>query len=290
MCRTKTTNAFLVQLAVVTALFVATRREVRSFSSIAVRIAPPPGCCCRRRQTTGLLAIATSLRSSSSGDNDTGSSREKEEIKPDILQPFLPASNPRYMCEGTIGDKEFVVSREGGPAAEELANENLIKIVRSECSDLEANTLMWKCLGYRFDPETKEWNNDEVFPKWKEKYPAPPDMIGMQRIYSKEVDQPSLRANQSVVRSIPVEHKQSLKKNFKPMGWSGYKYAELTPNKTRRAQVANWLLFYRDELFGYTVEELRERREQRKKQQQELEAANKGTKGDDWKPPVKEVF
>ena len=82
---------------------------------------------------------------------------------------------------------------------------------------------MWKCLGYRFVPEKEEWNSDEVFPKWREKYPSPPDLIGMQRIYTKEIDQPSLKANQSLVRSVPVESKQSLKAHLKPLGFRGYK-------------------------------------------------------------------
>lgn len=72
------------------------------------------------------------------------------------------------------------------------------------------------------------------------------------------------------------------------------KYAELTPNKTRRAQCANWLLFYREELFGFTVEELRERR-QKKREAEEAEKLRlekeSGEKPEEkWKPPVKEVF
>ena len=63
-------------------------------------------------------------------------------------------------------------------------------------------------------------------------------------------------------------------------------YKELTPNKTRRAQCANWLIFYREELFGYTVEELRERRRLKK----EAEEKAKQQAEDEWKPPVKEVF
>lgn len=63
---------------------------------------------------------------------------------------------------------------------------------------------------------------------------------------------------------------------------------ELTPNLTRRAQCANWLIFYREELFGYTVEELRERR-QRKKEAEEL-AKQKEGRGDEWSPPVREVY
>lgn len=63
-------------------------------------------------------------------------------------------------------------------------------------------------------------------------------------------------------------------------------YKELTPNKTRRAQCANWLIFYREELFGYTVEELRERRRLKK----EAEEKARQEAEDEWKPPVKEVF
>lgn len=69
--------------------------------------------------------------------------------------------------------------------------------------------------------------------------------------------------------------------------------AELTPNLTRRAQCVNWLLFYREELYGYTVEELRERRrmKQEKAEQERLQKIAEGGDGkDEWKPPVKEVF
>ena len=85
---------------------------------------------------------------------------------------------------------------------------------------------MWKCLGYRFHADEEEWVPKEVFPKWLEKYPTPPDFIGMRRIYSKEIDQPSLKANQSIVRSVPVEFKQSLKFHLQPLGFSGYKVSQ----------------------------------------------------------------
>ena len=45
----------------------------------------------------------------------------------------------------------------------------------------------------------------------------------MQRIYSKEVDQPSLKSNQQLVRSVPVDNKQSLKTHLRPLGFTGYK-------------------------------------------------------------------
>ena len=85
------------------------------------------------------------------------------------------------------------------------------------------NTLVWKCLGYRFDPEKEIWSPDEVFPKWKERFPDPPDFINMRRVYSKDVDTPSLRSNQALVRSIPAEFKQSLKPTLKPLGFMGFK-------------------------------------------------------------------
>lgn len=76
--------------------------------------------------------------------------------------------------------------------------------------------------------------------------------------------------------------------------WSSKKYAELTPNKTRRAQCANWLLYYREELFGYSVEELRERRQKKLEAEEaeklRLEKESGIKKEDEWKPPVKEVF
>lgn len=106
--------------------------------------------------------------------------------------------------------------------------------------------------------------------------------------YSPEIDKPSLKANQALVKSIPVNNKQSLKEHLKPLGFRGYQYSELTPNKTRRAQCANWLIFFREELFGYTVEELRERRKLRL-QADALRSKENGTEGE-WKPPVSEVI
>lgn len=227
------------------------------------------------------------------GDNANANDNDTPALEP--LKPFIPALDPMYKCRGVVGDGDFLLKREGGPVIEELSNDNLYKILMIECSDLEVNTLVWKCLGYRFDVEKEEWTNEEVFPKWKEKFPSPPDLIGMQRIYSKEVDNPSLKSNQQLVKSVPVDNKQSLKTHLKPLGFTGYKIAELTPNKTRRAQCANWLLFYREELFGYTVEELKERRRLKQEaaaaEKLRLEKENDG-KNDEkkWTPPVTEVY
>jgi hypothetical protein len=50
-------------------------------------------------------------------------------------------------------------------------------------------------------------------------------------------------------------------------------------------------LYYREELFGYTVEELRERRRlQDDKERQQRESDSQGKEEEEWKPPVQQVF
>ena len=254
-------------------------QQGHAFSIVSTR-----GLCIDKRNTVTCLQEAAS----------TQEEPRKEIIKPIILDPFLPAADPKYLVKGAVGEDDFIVSRKGGPTDEELSDENLFRIIERKASDLDVNTLVWKCLGYRFDANKNEWTPDEVFPKWKERFPTPPDFIGMQRIYSKEIDGPSLRNNQSLVRSIPAENKASyLKKYMLPFGFTGYKVGELTPNLTRRAQCINWLLFYREELYGFTVEELQERRrlKREKEEQERLQRIKEGGDGsEEWKPPVKEVF
>lgn len=165
----------------------------------------------------------TSLNEAASTDEEP----KKEIIKPIILDPYLPAADPKYLVKGAVGEGEFIISRTGGPTDEELTDENLYRIIERKASDLEVNTLVWKCLGYRFNGDEESWTPEEVFPKWKERFPTPPDFIGMQRIYSKDIDGPSLRNNQSLVRSIPAENKASyLKKYMLPFGFTGYKVSK----------------------------------------------------------------
>ena len=90
--------------------------------------------------------------------------------------------------------------------------------------------------------------------------PTPPDLVGVTRTYAREVDEPILRAVQALQRSVPRDHKDRLRPTLRPLGWSGYKLDGLTPNMTRRAQVASWLLYYRTELHGVPIDELRRRR------------------------------
>lgn len=279
--------------------FVIIRRippTIHSGSIISSRKTPKIST---KRPLSSCLFQTVSAEEQNPSNNDEADRRTKRAQKlkedginfpPIILDPFPEAADPMYQVRGVIGEGDFIVSREGGPTMEELSNQNLYRILvrRSNVTDLEVNTLVWKCLGYRCDPTREEWTDQEVFPKWKERFPTPPDLIGMQRIYSKDVDGPSLKNNQHLVQSIPADNKQSLKDQLKPLGFSGYKVSELTPNLTRRAQCSNWLLYYREELFGLSLEELQERRRQKKEAEEKLRFESGKEKK--WTPPVKEVF
>ena len=48
----------------------------------------------------------------------------------------------------------------------DLSDENIVKIVRMECTDADANILAWRCLGYVYDENTRSWDATAVFPKW----------------------------------------------------------------------------------------------------------------------------
>ena len=171
--------------------------------------------------------------------------------------------------EDEWGAKPWDDARDG---ADPLSNEVLLSIVRSELADEEVNRLVWNALGYRsrveLDAETltasEVWTPDEVFPNWAKSYPEPPDVIGVTRKYDPKIDAPVKAACAALTRSVPEEHKQGIKTTLTPLGWKGFKMEGLTPNMTRRAQVANWLLFYRRELRGVSIEELRARRDARK--------------------------
>ena len=154
-----------------------------------------------------------------------------------------------------------------------IRNEVLLQIVESKLSDEEVNKLVWQCLGYEMtidlDPETltatEKWSvSDKVFPNWAKRFPEPPDVIGVTRKYYPEIDQPVKEACASLTRSVASEYKNGLKEQLRPLGWKGFKMEGLTPNMTRRAQAANWLVYYRSELRGVSIEELKRRREVRR--------------------------
>lgn len=68
--------------------------------------------------------------------------------------------------------------------------------------------MLWVCLsytcgwsffpsGYRYDPDEDSWSNEKVFPRWKERYPEPPDLLGVTRVYEPAIDRPVIRASQA---------------------------------------------------------------------------------------------
>ncbi|MBW4657939.1 MAG: DUF1823 family protein [Drouetiella hepatica Uher 2000/2452] len=110
-----------------------------------------------------------------------------------------------------------------------FTQDTLWEILKDEMDDAAVNQLVWQCLGYRYDEHTRQWSSDSVAPEWRSEYPEPPDFID------------SRPAVVKLTRSIPPENKQLLKEK---LGFEGYKIHELTPRKTRRATMVNWLLSY----------------------------------------------
>ena len=84
---------------------------------------------------------------------------------------------------------------DGPITLDELSDQNIVKIVQLTCTDDDANVFVWKCLGYSYDESSKTWDNSNVFPKWKEKYPQPIDLIGVTRDYHPSVDKPVRTGN-----------------------------------------------------------------------------------------------
>ncbi len=89
------------------------------------------------------------------------------------------------------------------------------------------NQLVWERLGYEYDPHRQTWRTEQVSPAWAEAFPTPPDFIE---------HRPAIV---QLTRSIPPAHKQLLKQE---LGFTGYPVGELTPERTRRATIVNWLL------------------------------------------------
>ncbi len=100
-------------------------------------------------------------------------------------------------------------------------------ILQGSLPGAAVNQLVWASLGYEYDPHTQRWRTERVPPAWAEAFPTPPDFIE---------DRPAIVL---LTRSIPPADKQLLKAE---LGFSGYRLGELTPERTRRATIVNWLL------------------------------------------------
>ena len=79
--------------------------------------------------------------------------------------------------------------------------------------------------------------------------------VGVRRLYDPSIDKPVRDASMNLMRSIPRDYKGGIK-TLQYVGFKGFKLSELTPNKTRRAQLVNWLIYYREHLFGKTLDQL----------------------------------
>ena len=113
----------------------------------------------------------------------------------------------------------------------DFTHDTLWEILKDEMDDDAVNQLLWHCLGYRYNQQTCQWDGSDALPEWRSEYPTPPDFIA------------SRPAIVKLTRSIPSENKQLLKEE---LGFGGYKIHELTPRKTRRATLANWLLSHQN--------------------------------------------
>ena len=122
--------------------------------------------------------------------------------------------------------------------------EDLWNIVFQKTPDPWVNEIVRCFLGWR-QMEDGTWNNNNVPEVWKSLYPDdPPDFIGKEGQYSPEFDQPIKMANRRLTRTIQQEYKQIFRTVMRPLGFKGWKVAELTPNRTRRAVVVNWILYW----------------------------------------------
>lgn len=109
-----------------------------------------------------------------------------------------------------------------------LTTDTIWAILNKDLDNDTVNRLVWHQLGYRYDETSDTWNTSQVAEDWRTDYPEPPDFI--------ENRPPNVK----LTRSIPKPQKQLLKEK---LGFKGYKIGEFSPLETRRATMANWLLY-----------------------------------------------
>lgn len=108
----------------------------------------------------------------------------------------------------------------------ELSVDTIWGILNGDLDDDVVNALVWRSLGYSYLAEADSWDTSTAAEPWNE-FAEVPDFIGSRPNTIK------------LTRATPKEHKQLLKER---LDFRGYQVHELTPNKTRRATAANWLL------------------------------------------------
>ena len=99
-----------------------------------------------RSLSIGPLSAAEEEKTDEAAALEAKLSEPSKTSKIEPPKPFIPAMDPMYSVRGEVGKGNFLLSRGGGPTIEELSNENLIKIVLIECSDLEVSMTVHELL------------------------------------------------------------------------------------------------------------------------------------------------
>ena len=111
-----------------------------------------------------------------------------------------------------------------------LSKKLLFSILDDQVSDVFVCELIWERLFYSKERFSGYWISSDHTPSyWSKKYNNAPQKISERA------------ASIHLTRSIPMIHKQNLKKI---LDFKGYKINELYPRRTRRATAVNWLIFW----------------------------------------------
>lgn len=122
---------------------------------------------------------------------------------------------------------------------------DLLGLIRQDTPDAWVNDIVRAFLGWRYEQETESWDSSRVPALWTQAYPdSPPNFIGKVDDYSPAIDRPVRLAVTRLARSVPQSYKSNLKPLLTPHGFKGWKIADLTPNRTRRATIVNWIIYW----------------------------------------------
>eukprot|EP00276_Gloeochaete_wittrockiana_P014288 CAMPEP_0184348050 /NCGR_PEP_ID=MMETSP1089-20130417/23392_1 /TAXON_ID=38269 ORGANISM="Gloeochaete wittrockiana, Strain SAG46.84" /NCGR_SAMPLE_ID=MMETSP1089 /ASSEMBLY_ACC=CAM_ASM_000445 /LENGTH=304 /DNA_ID=CAMNT_0026679539 /DNA_START=23 /DNA_END=937 /DNA_ORIENTATION=+ len=107
-------------------------------------------------------------------------------------------------------------------------------VIREEpgITDAMLNAIMCYLMGYRYDTTAQAWDLSGVQKYWKSRK-GPPIFIDM-RVET-------VRVIRLLNSTVPYDCKALLKTE---LGFTGWKIKDLTPLRTRRATVVNWMLAY----------------------------------------------
>eukprot|EP00667_Euglena_gracilis_P008361 EG_transcript_8462 len=148
--------------------------------------------------------------------------------------------------------------------AEELTDSRLMELLLHK-RDEELNILVWKCLGYRYVCCGAGfcWDTSNVFPKWRYKYPQPPDLVGISGDTSKTIE-----AVEFLAQLTAETYRNRVAEYSKTLGLR-YNAEHVKPEAEQKVQVTQWIMYYRDQYFGISMEELLNRKQQMRQEKKE---------------------